>query len=131
MDVLLSTVSEKGPDGEMGRSLAIATDITKRRLAMDALNRKEKDLQQKADSLEELKVALKVLLERREKEKDSIEINVLLNIRNLIMPLLNRLEKARNLDEVAALSEILKRHFSELTLSFSRTKLSLWLGIPK
>ena len=78
-------------------------------------------MQQKADSLEELNVALKVLLERREKEKDSIEHNVLLNIRNLITPLLNRLEKARGLDEVATLSEILKKHFSELTLSFSRT----------
>ncbi len=96
-------------------------DVSEAKQALDALSRKEIELRQKADDLEELNVTLKILLERREKEKASIEKNVLLNVRNLVVPLLKRLEEARNLDEVATLSKLLKGHVSELTLGFSNT----------
>jgi PAS domain S-box-containing protein len=51
------------------------------------------ELRMKSDSLEDVNTALQVLLKKREEDKTELEENVLSNVRNLILPSLEKLKK--------------------------------------
>jgi len=70
-------------------------EIEERRLAERNLRQKERDLKLNALHLEETNVALKVLLEQREKDKSELEEMVLANVRSLLLPSLERLRGCR------------------------------------
>jgi DNA-binding CsgD family transcriptional regulator len=71
--------------------LSTATDITRYRETEEALKTREKELKKKTANLEEVNTALKVLLEKREKDKIELEEKVLLNVKELIEPYLGKL----------------------------------------
>jgi PAS domain S-box-containing protein len=73
-------------------------DITTRKQAEQALKEREKDLEIKTANLEEVNAALKVLLKRREEDKIELEEKVLFNVRELIVPYIEKL-KENTLDE--------------------------------
>ncbi|MBW2560018.1 MAG: PAS domain S-box protein, partial [Deltaproteobacteria bacterium] len=73
----------------------LARDVTKRKLAEEALNKKEEELGRKSASLAETNAALKVLLKQREEDKVDLERNVLSNVREIIMPYVEELKKGR------------------------------------
>lgn len=53
------------------------------------------ELQMKSESLEDVNVALRVLLKKREEDKTVLEDNVLTNVRNLILPSIEKLKKSK------------------------------------
>jgi PAS domain S-box-containing protein len=71
--------------------LGIVTDISDRK----NLKEKDKTLEQQAQHLEEVNTALKVLLEHREQEKQELEDNLLANIKKLVFPYLEKLDRGR------------------------------------
>jgi PAS domain S-box-containing protein len=73
----------------------LARDVTKRKLAEEALKKKEEELERKSASLVESNAALKVLLRQREEDKVDLERNVLSNVREIIMPYIEELKKSR------------------------------------
>jgi PAS domain S-box-containing protein len=73
-------------------------DITTRKQAEQALKERDKDLEIKTANLEEVNAALKVLLKRREEDKIELEEKVLFNVRELIVPYIEKL-KENTLDE--------------------------------
>jgi PAS domain S-box-containing protein len=73
----------------------LARDVTKRKLAEEALKKKEEELERKSASLVESNAALKVLLKQREEDKVDLERNVLSNVREIIMPYVEELKKGR------------------------------------
>lgn len=73
----------------------LARDITKRKLYEEALEKKDKELEEKAASLAEYNATLHVLLKQREEDKLDLEKNVLSNVRESILPLLEELKKTR------------------------------------
>ncbi len=75
--------------------LGIVTDITDRKTAENALKEKDKELELQTQHLEEVNTALKVLLEHREQEKTELEENLLANIKKLVFPYLEKLDKGK------------------------------------
>jgi PAS domain S-box-containing protein len=73
----------------------LARDVTKRKLDEETIKKKDEELEQKAVSLAESKVALKVLLKQREEDKAEIERNVQSNVREIIVPYIEALNKSR------------------------------------
>jgi len=90
--------------------LVVIRDTSERVLAEKALrkvsrdlehrvNEKTRELKDKAKNLQEVNTALKVLLKRRDADKKELEEKVLLNVREMIEPYLNKLKKTK-LDEM-------------------------------
>lgn len=102
------------PVGFMG----IARDITERRKYVDALEAREKELENKTRDLEELNTALKVLLERRDRDKTELEETVLSNVNDIVMPFLER-AKAKAADkQLLEYLTVLEHNLKQITSSF-------------
>ncbi|MBW2467625.1 MAG: PAS domain-containing protein [Deltaproteobacteria bacterium] len=100
-------------------------DITPIMQAQEDLKRKEEELFQQKKMLEESNVALKVLLEHREKDRRSLEENVLANVRKLVMPYLEELS-FRKLDERSLnLLNIVHQRLEEIVAPFLNRLTSL------
>ena len=94
-------------------SLVIFRDISKRKEA-------EKELQARAEDLEETNIALKVLLKQREKDKSEIEYKVLLNIEKLVMPDLKRLKDSGLDERQKSYVSILESNLEKIATPFAR-----------
>ena len=98
-------------------------DITPIMQAQVNLQKKEEELFQQKKMLEESNVALTVLLEHREKDRQNLEENVLSNVRKLVVPYLEELnfrkldDRSRNLVEIILqrLQEIFSPFLNRLT----------------
>lgn len=72
-------------------------DITELKLAQESLKAHRRALEKRNQSLEEANIALKVLIEQREKDKAQTEKQFLNHIRTFVMPYIGKL-RAGNLD---------------------------------
>ena len=100
--------------------------------AIETLRQKENELQAKADSLEELNTALKVLLKKRREDRFDIEEKVIANIKQLIEPYLKKLEKSGLKASQKALVQIVTENLREITKPFSfRLASQLFALTPK
>jgi PAS domain S-box-containing protein len=72
--------------------IVAAMDITDRKQVEETLKQRGVDLEMKTISLEEANTALKVLLKQREEDKIELEKKVVLNVRELILPYLEKLK---------------------------------------
>jgi len=102
-------------------------DITERKLAHLALHKREKELQIKTEGLEEINTALKVLLKKRQEDKTDLEENVLHNIREVIVPYLEKLSKSGLTERQEAYLEIIKSNLNGIISPFSRKLTSTYL----
>jgi len=67
-------------------------DITERKHAEEDLKRREKELGLKNVQLEDLNAALRVLLKQRDEDKAELEEKVLVNVKKLVMPNVEKLQ---------------------------------------
>ena len=93
-------------------------NITPIMQAQDNLRKKEEELLQQKKMLEESNIALKVLLEHREKDRQNLEENVLSNIRKLVLPYLQELSFRRLDDRSKNLLEIVHQRLEEVVAPF-------------
>jgi PAS domain S-box-containing protein len=94
-------------------------DITDRKLAEQALKERERELEIKTHNLEEANIALKVLLRKRDEDKTELEDKILLNMKELVVPYLEKL-KISGLDERQKTHvSILESNLNDITSSFS------------
>lgn len=116
VSVTLKRDLKSNPVGFMG----IARDITERKEHMETLVAREKELEIKTKDLEDLNTALKVLLERRERDKIDLEDTVISNVNDIVMPYLERArKKAVDKNQIDYL-EILEHNLNNITSSFFR-----------
>lgn len=103
------------------RSVASFTDITEQKRIETTLQKREQEVQKKSRNLEEMNTALKVLLKQREADKLELEEKVLSNVRDLVLPYLDKL-KARGLNpNDAAFIAIMEANLMTITSPFMRT----------
>jgi len=114
------------PDGRRVR-YEMAIDITDRiqaeeelRESKNKLSQQAKELKQQAEHLEEVNTALKVLLNRREEEREELEENILINVEKLILPYIEKMEKGRLKREYKTCLNIIKSNLKELISPFGR-----------
>jgi DNA-binding CsgD family transcriptional regulator len=98
----------------------VISDISEYKESEAALQEREKELRAKTETLEEMNAALRVLLERREKDRVEMEEKVLLNMRDLVNPYLEKLKKGSMDEKQKACLGILESNLNSITSSFSR-----------
>ena len=104
-------------------SIVIIRDITKKKKRESALRKSEAKLLEKSRHLEEVNAALKVLLKRREQDKEELGENVLSNVRQLVFPFLEKLKRSQLDTRQITLVDILESNIKEIVSPFV-TKLS-------
>jgi len=96
----------------------LKAEISNRRKAEKALKRRGVELEMKTISLEEANTALKVLLRRREEDKIELEEKVLLNVRELVLPYLEKIKKKRMDEKQKAYIGILESNLNDIVSPF-------------
>jgi PAS domain S-box-containing protein len=91
-----------------------------RRLQQEIEERKraEAALRAQSNHLEEVNTALRVLLKKREEDKQEVQENVLSNVKELILPYLARLKRGRLEPNQATLLEILQANLDNIISPF-------------
>jgi len=106
--------------------------VKKNRQLMEEIGerrRAEDELDIKSRNLEESNTALKVLLTQREKDKEDLEERVLSNIKNLIMPNIEKLKRIHEITGNLAYLKILESNLKDITSSFSNKISSKYLNL--
>jgi len=107
-----------------GRTITAVTvvskDITERKQAEEALEKREKELIQKASELEDVNAALRVLLERWQKDKSEHEKMFLQNVKKNVMPYVETLKSTHLTSEGIKYVGIIESNIGKITSPFSR-----------
>jgi PAS domain S-box-containing protein len=93
-------------------------EIEERKRAEGALRRREKELKAQSQHLEEVNTALKVLLKQRENDKTELQENVLSNVKELVIPYIQRLRKSRINTSQTTLVNILDSNLNNIISPF-------------
>jgi PAS domain S-box-containing protein len=119
-------------DGDRTRGIVgINVDITDRKLLEAALKKVNEELEgqvekrtrelgAKTRSLEEFNAALKVLLKQRQEDRTELEESILLNVKSLIVPYVEKLKKSRLGGEQMTYLTILESHVREIISPFAK-----------
>jgi DNA-binding CsgD family transcriptional regulator/PAS domain-containing protein len=105
-------------DRRTRRVIVTHENITPIMLAQERLRRQEKELQQKTDKLEETNIALKVLLEQRQRDREQMEERIVANIRELAVPSLEKLRQSALNQRQQTLVDIVVAHLDEVGSPF-------------
>lgn len=134
-------------EGNLIEVISIARDITRRRKmevdlekARDLLEQRVKErteelkqvneaLYEKTFNLQEVNTALKVLLERREKDKDDLGEKVLLNVKELLIPYVSKLKNGPLTENQKNYVELMESGLEEIISSFARRLTSRYMNI--
>jgi DNA-binding CsgD family transcriptional regulator len=93
-------------------------DITALKLTEESLRKHEEELEQQTQSLEEANIALKVLLKQRESDKHELEQKVLANVRQLVLPYVEKLKNSRLKPRDKTLVDIIESHLDDVISPF-------------
>ena len=105
--------------GHYKGSFAVITDITDLKRTEQAMIAREKELRIKTKNLEDVNTALRILLEKRDKDRAAVEDRILFNVNDLIMPHVEKL-KTGGLDaSQKAQLGIMESHLSQIIAPFS------------
>jgi DNA-binding CsgD family transcriptional regulator len=89
-------------------------EITELKLTEEALRKSREALEEQKQSLEEANIALKVLLKQREDDKLELERKVLSNVKELVLPYVEKLKNSRLRPKDKTLAEIIETHLNDI-----------------
>ena len=93
-------------------------NITERKQAEEALRKSERELKSKTENLEEVNSALNVLLKRVEEGRIELEEKILSNIRERVLPYIDRLKMTQLSDHQASYLIIIETNLDNIASSF-------------
>ena len=109
--------------------LLIITDISERKEAEIALRIRDKKLEHQTKNLAEMNTALKVLLEQREKEKTDMKETLLANVKKLVFPYIEKLEKIGLNEDAQTFVNIIKSNIDDLISPLASNLSSRYLAL--
>lgn len=115
--------------GNIVGAIECIRDITKRKLAEEAIVKRERELKIKSHELEELNTALKVLLNQRERDKTELEERLLVTVEELVLPYVDELKKKSIDDKGTALVNILETNLRNILSPFTHRLSSKYLNL--
>ncbi len=89
-------------------------EITELKLTEEALRKSREAIEEQKQSLEEANIALKVLLKQREDDKLELEKKVLSNVKELVLPYVEKLKNSRLRPKDKTLAEIIETHLNDI-----------------
>ncbi|MBI9083525.1 MAG: helix-turn-helix transcriptional regulator [Desulfobacterales bacterium] len=89
-------------------------EITGLKLAEEALRKSQAELTRQKLELEEANIALKVLLKQREGDKSELEQKVITNIKDLVMPYVEKLQRSGLKSRDKTVVEIIDSHLRDI-----------------
>ncbi len=101
-------------DTEPVRVIVSHEDITALKLVEEELRDSREELEEQKQSLEEANIALKVLIKQRENDRLALEKNVLTNVKELILPYVEKLKQAPLKPRIKTLVEIIENHLHDI-----------------
>ncbi len=107
--------------------VVVHEDITPLFLAQEELRAKEAQLRQKSEKLEEANVALKVLLDHRDRDLEEMEQRIAANIKELVFPYVEKLKDGRLQGRQEALVNIIDENLQDIVSPFLKKLTSLHL----
>jgi len=119
----------KNESGDIVHLVQITRNVTRQNLAEKALKERENELKLKAASLADLNTALRVLLEQKDNDRTDIEEKVMLNMRELVIPFIEKLKKTSLTSKQAAYVQVLESNLSDVISPFSRTLSAKFLSL--
>ena len=96
------------------RVVASHEEITALKLTEEALKQSQETLMEQKQSLEENNIAMKVLLKQREQDRLDLENKVLNNVKDLVLPYVEKLKNARLKAKDRTLVDIVDRHLQDI-----------------
>ena len=126
--------------GNFKGSFAVITDISKHKKERELLEQAHIELEHrvtertieleiKTKSLEEVNTALRVLLKKREEDKEKLEERMLQNVRELIIPYIERLRKSRLNNRQRAFTDIMESTLNDIVSPFLHRISSRYLNL--
>lgn len=103
----------------------LVRQIEERKQVEASLRQKEEELRQKSTNLEETNTALKILLKQREQDKEELEEKVLANVKELVMPYIEKLKNCPLDTKAATYLEILESNVEDIVSPYLK-KLSAY-----
>jgi len=94
-------------------------DITSQHIYERTLLKREKELHEKSEKLEEMNSALRVILNRMNSDKEELENKVYMNIRDLVMPYVDKLETISQNEAQQSYVNIIKLNLQNIVSSFA------------
>jgi PAS domain S-box-containing protein len=119
----------KNESGDIVHLVQITRNVTRQKLAEKALKEREDELKVKAASLADLNAALRVLLEQKDNDRADIEEKVMLNMRELVIPFIDKLKKTSLTRRQAAYVQVLESNLNDVISPFSRTLSAKFLSL--
>ncbi|MFN2367083.1 MAG: response regulator [Desulfurivibrionaceae bacterium] len=122
-------VVERNENGEPRRFMGTHTDITKQKEAElrllasaerleELVESRTEELARKTENLEEVNVALTVLLRKRDHDKKELEEQVLTNVKILINPYLEKLKRSNPAERQLGYLNILEKNLNNIISPF-------------
>jgi len=116
-------------EGNIAGHLSSGDDVTEIKEREQALREKDAELEIKTRNLEEVNTALRVLLKKREKDKAELEEQVLCNVKDLVVPYLEKLQGTALAADQISFVNILESNLNHIVSPFSRRLSSKYLGL--
>jgi PAS domain S-box-containing protein len=95
-------------------------EIMEHERTADVLKKREQELDIKSRYLEDANTALKVLLKHREDDKDELQENIVSNVKELIMPYVEKLRMGRSGPQQHAYLDVIENNLNNIISPFLR-----------
>jgi PAS domain S-box-containing protein len=115
--------------GAATMAIGVINDVTESRRASEDLSKREEELSRRSRHLDEANAALRVVLEQREGDKRELGERIMANVKELVVPYLEKLQRGHLDPQQAALISIALANIREILSPFAATLSSRFLNL--